>query len=99
MDLPFLWTPPANGNAYASVLSDDASLSRDKPFYHGLEGNHHLQQPYVYERVFTREQCERIKAIGRSLPVLKWPTSELIEAIENVTSPVSSAGTRKAAPL
>ena len=69
MDLPFLWTPPANGNAYASVLSDDASLSRDRPFYHGLEGNHHLQQPYVYERVFTREQCERIKEIGRSLPI------------------------------
>jgi PKHD-type hydroxylase len=64
MDLPFIWTPPA-GDARVAAMSDAiAGLSTQRPVYHGLEGNHHLQQPFVYERVFSAEQCERIKAIG-----------------------------------
>lgn len=64
MDLPFIWTPPA-GDARVAATSDViAELSTQRPVYHGLEGNHHLQQPFVYERVFSAQQCERIKAIG-----------------------------------
>jgi PKHD-type hydroxylase len=70
MDLPFLWTAPVNGDGAVALLSDDASqLSDARPTYHGLEGNQHLQQPFVYERVFSREQCDRIKAIGGSRPM------------------------------
>jgi PKHD-type hydroxylase len=70
MDLPFLWNPPAPGNGVVSLMSDEISVLPDEPpIYHGLEGNQHLQQPFVYKRVFSREQCERIKAIGRALPI------------------------------
>lgn len=68
MDLPFLWTPPAGADARVSAVSDiDTSLVPDaRPCYHGLEGNHHLQQPFVYRGVFSRDQCERIRAIGEA---------------------------------
>jgi len=64
MDLPFLWTAPRGGDARASASCEDVLGLPTRPVYHGLEGNHHLQQPFVYERVFSAEQCERIKAIG-----------------------------------
>jgi PKHD-type hydroxylase len=65
MDLPFLWTAPPGGDARVAAMTEDVlGLSTTRPVYHGLEGNHHLQQPFVYERVFSPEQCERIKAIG-----------------------------------
>lgn len=63
MDLPFLWTPPAAA-AQVVMAGDSLALSDARPLYHGLEGNHHLQQPYVYEAVFSPDQCELIKAIG-----------------------------------
>ena len=67
-DLPFIWTPPAGGDA--SVWSDDAPvLPTTRPVYYGLEGNQHLQQPFVYERVFSAAECERIKALGGAHPV------------------------------
>jgi len=34
--------------------------------HHGLEGNDHLQQPFVYERVFDAQQCDRIRELGAS---------------------------------
>ena len=65
MDLPFLWTAPQGGDARVSATAEDVlGFSNAKPLYHGLEGNQHLQQPFVYERVFSPEQCELIKAIG-----------------------------------
>ncbi|MGZ5034535.1 MAG: 2OG-Fe(II) oxygenase [Usitatibacter sp.] len=65
MDLPFLWTPPRGGDARVSASADDSIvLSATRPTYHGLDGNHHLQQPFVYRRVFSPVQCEAIKAIG-----------------------------------
>ncbi len=70
MDLPFLWTPPLSGDTSCSVILENApSLPNVRSTYHGLEGNEHLQQPFVYQGVFTPEQCERIKAIGRSRPI------------------------------
>ena len=65
MDLPFIWTPPRGGDARVAAMCDDTpGLSTDRPVYHGLEGNHHLQQPFVYERVFSAEQCRLIREIG-----------------------------------
>jgi predicted 2-oxoglutarate/Fe(II)-dependent dioxygenase YbiX len=70
MDLPFLWTSPVAGDTSVSVVLDDTPrLSAVRTSYHGLEGNEHLQQPFVYKGVFTPEQCERISAIGRSRPI------------------------------
>jgi PKHD-type hydroxylase len=70
MDLPFLWSAPAGNDGCVSLSTNDLSeLSAPRPVFYGLEGNHHLQQPYVYERVFSREECERIKTIGRALPL------------------------------
>src|SRR5258706_345917 len=68
MDLPFLWTPPQGGDARVSVnAADSIGLDSAIPVYHGLEGNHHLQQPYVFQRVFSPGQCACIEAIGESL--------------------------------
>jgi len=39
-------------------------LAGARSAYNGLEGNDHLQQPFVYERVFSREQCARIRELG-----------------------------------
>lgn len=66
MDLPFLWTAPQGGDARVSAMADgDLALMPDtRPVFHGLEGNHHLQQPFVYRRIFSKEQCEAIQAIG-----------------------------------
>ena len=70
MDLPFLWTPPSSGNGVVSLMSGEVSMLHDeRPAYHGIEGNQHLQQPYVYKGVFTADQCARIREIGRSLPI------------------------------
>jgi PKHD-type hydroxylase len=66
MDLPFIWSAPTGGDARISATADDSLglCAAVRPIYHGLQGNHHLQQPFVYERVFSPEQCEQIKAIG-----------------------------------
>jgi PKHD-type hydroxylase len=70
MDLPFLWTPPPPSNGVVSLMADEIpTLPGERRTYHGLEGNHHLQQPFVYRGVFTAEQCERVCAIGRALPI------------------------------
>ena len=69
-DLPFLWTPPAGGDGAISVLTNDVpTITSTRPVYYGLEGNQHLQQPFVYERVFSAAECERIKALGCARPV------------------------------
>jgi PKHD-type hydroxylase len=71
MDLPFIWTAPVDDGCVSMSSELGSDLSSPRPVFYGLQGNHHLQQPYVYERVFTREQCEQIKAIGRARPI--WP--------------------------
>lgn len=68
MDLPFLWAAPHGGDARTVAVADETlECAEPKPLYHGLPGNHHLQQPFVYPGVFTAEQCERIRSIGASL--------------------------------
>jgi PKHD-type hydroxylase len=75
MDLPFIWTPPAAGDR-ASVMCNDAPAPTGASLsYHGLEGNDHLQQPFVYERVFTREQCARIRGLGAEQRLWKGRSS------------------------
>lgn len=65
MDLPFIWTAPRADADQACAMCEDAiSLPGTRPIIHGLEGNDHLQQPFLYERVFTREQCARIRELG-----------------------------------
>jgi PKHD-type hydroxylase len=75
MELPFLWSAPVEGDGCASVLSDDDSLSTVRPSFYGLEGNQHLQQPFVYPRVFSPQQCEHIKSLGNSLQMWKGKSS------------------------
>ncbi len=65
MDLPFIWTPPTEADIQACALCQDApTFAGVHTAYNGLEGNDHLQQPFVYERVFTPEQCARIRELG-----------------------------------
>ena len=65
MDLPFIWTAPPGADTRASAMCEDAvALAGMRPIHHGLEGNDHLQQPFLYERVFTPEQCARIREVG-----------------------------------
>lgn len=67
MDLPFLWTAPHGDDARASAVSEETlGMPSARPVFHGLAGNHHLQQPFVFKRAFTPQQCEDIKAIGAS---------------------------------
>src|SRR5687768_6518886 len=69
-ELPFLWTPPATG---------DTAVSREPPGapakHFGLTGNEYLQQPFVCESVFDREQCARITALATGLPVFRGKSS------------------------
>jgi len=65
MDLPFIWTAPTEDESRARVMCPDApSLVGVPAALHGLEGNDHLQQPFVYERVFDAQQCDRIRELG-----------------------------------
>ncbi len=66
MDLPFLWTPPAEAESRACAVCLDAPAfaGMRAEYSNGLECNDHLQQPFVYERVFTPEQCLRIRELG-----------------------------------
>src|SRR5688572_24848244 len=76
MDLPFIWTPPQGGDSRTSALCPDApALAHGRSEYNGLESNDHLQQPFVYERVFTAEQCARIRELGASLRLWKGRSS------------------------
>ena len=59
MDLPFIWTPPAPDDRACVMCQDAPALAGMAAKYNGLEGNDYLQQPFVYERVFTAEQCAR----------------------------------------
>jgi PKHD-type hydroxylase len=68
MELPFIWTAPVDDGC--AVSSDyGADLTAPRPMFYGLQGNHHLQQPYVYDKVFTPKECELIKAIGQARPI------------------------------
>jgi PKHD-type hydroxylase len=65
MDLPFIWTAPRESDERASAICQDTpALAGTRPVHHGLEGNDHLQQPFLYERVFTPDQCRRIVELG-----------------------------------
>jgi len=76
MDLPFIWTPPTAADERACALCQDApTFAGVHTAYNGLEGNDHLQQPYVYERVFTPEQCASIRELGAALRVWKGRSS------------------------
>ena len=76
MDLPFIWTAPREADSRACAMCQDAPALAGVPaLYNGLEGNEHLQQPYVYERVFTREQCALIRELGASQRLWKGRSS------------------------
>lgn len=76
MDLPFFWTPPTEADERACALCQDApTFAGVHTAYNGLEGNDHLQQPYVYERVFTPEQCARIRDLGAARRVYRGRSS------------------------
>ena len=76
MDLPCIWTESRTGDARASVSCEDAiSHTGARPVHHGLEGNDHLEQPFLYERVFTPEQCARIRELGAAQHIWKGRSS------------------------
>ena len=76
MDLPFIWTAPSEADERACALCQDApTFAGVHTAYNGLEGNDHLQQPYVYERVFSAEQCARIRELGSARRVWKGRSS------------------------
>jgi PKHD-type hydroxylase len=76
MDLPFIWTAPSEADSRACAMCQDAPLmAGESTEYHGLEGNDHLQQPFVYERVFTPEQCARIRELGAAQRLWKGRSS------------------------
>ena len=62
-ELPFLW----------SAAAADSPGAPARPF--GLTGNDYLQQPFVCEAVFDREQCARIRALAAALPVFRGKSS------------------------
>jgi PKHD-type hydroxylase len=66
MDLPYMCAPAAAGAQQVSVACEHAMSPDGRPVILGLEGNDHLQQPFLYERVFTPEQCGRIRELGAS---------------------------------
>lgn len=76
MDLPFIWTAPQGADGKVSASCEDAlALPGLRTVHHGLEGNDHLQQPFVYERVFTPEQCARIRELGAAQTIWKGRSS------------------------
>ena len=75
MDLPCIWSEPPGIEQRAGIYSDAVSPAGIRQIHHGLEGNDHLQQPFLYENVFSAEQCARIRALGASQPVWKGRSS------------------------
>jgi PKHD-type hydroxylase len=75
MDLPCIWTSAPGVDARAGIYSDAVSATGLRPIHHGLEGNDHLQQPFLYERVFTPEQCARIRELGAGQAMWKGRSS------------------------
>ena len=76
MDLPFIWTAPPGGDSQTCAMSPDAPMVVSaRSTHNGLEGNDHLQQPFVYERVFTPEQCARIRELGAAQRLWKGRSS------------------------
>lgn len=73
-ELPFLWTPGETGDAAAPSGSSGAPAK-----HFGLIGNEYLQQPFVCESVFDREQCARIRALAAGLPVFRGKSSSADE--------------------
>jgi PKHD-type hydroxylase len=87
MDLPFIWRPPASSppNAFA-MCQDMPALAGVACEYNGLEGNDHLQQPFVYERVFTPDQCARIRELGAAQRLWKGRSSSEDDAYRVCTT-------------
>jgi PKHD-type hydroxylase len=76
MDLPFIWTAPHGTDGKVSATCEDAlALAGTRPVHHGLRGNDNLQQPFVYERVFTPEQCANIRKLGAAQTIWKGRSS------------------------
>jgi PKHD-type hydroxylase len=65
MDLPYIWTAPSAGEDVPTAICEHAmAVAGTRPTHHGLEGNDHLQQPFLYERAFTPQECARIVELG-----------------------------------
>jgi len=65
MDLPFIWSAPPGADDRACASCEDVLAPVGmRPVHHGLQGNDHLQQPFLYERVFSPAECERIRQLG-----------------------------------
>jgi PKHD-type hydroxylase len=64
MDLPYMCPPAIAGARPVSVACEHAMSPDGRPVILGLEGNDHLQQPFLYERVFTPEQSRLIRSLG-----------------------------------
>jgi PKHD-type hydroxylase len=73
-ELPFLWTPETIGD---TGVSDEPAGAPAK--YFGLAGNDYLQQPFVCDEVFDREQCARIRALSTGQPVFRGKSSSTDE--------------------
>jgi PKHD-type hydroxylase len=73
-ELPFLWSPPTNAEQPVCVESAGAPAK-----HFGLAGNDYLQQPFVSESVFDREQCARIRALAAGLAVFRGKSSSADE--------------------
>jgi PKHD-type hydroxylase len=75
MDLPYIWTAPLAGGNISASCEDALTFAGTRPVNHGLQGNDHLQQPHVYERVFTPEQCAKIRELGAAQTIWKGRSS------------------------
>lgn len=73
-ELPFLWSPTATGDTVVSAESPGAPAK-----HFGLTGNEYLQQPFVCESVFDREQCASIRALAVGQPVFRGKSSSADE--------------------
>ena len=74
VDLPFIWMPPAGARACA-LCQDAPALAGIASMYNGLEGNDHLEQPFVYESVFSASDCARIRELGAAQRLWKGRSS------------------------
>ena len=76
MDLPFIWSARPGADDRVCASCDDAlALGGARPVHHGLEGNDHLQQPFLYERVFSPEECAAIRDMGAAQRIWKGRSS------------------------
>lgn len=67
-ELPFLWTPASSGDTAVETVGAPAK-------HFGLAGNEYLQQPFVCESVFDRQQCARIIALAAGGPAFRGKSS------------------------